>query len=700
MSAEAAPDSSCRSVPVEHLDYSFIQSCSDLKHLEQILRVLRSGQEGFYPHLIEFCERHIEKLDPKSRVLRKENRAATAACFSTEEWRNISEDLQMWERNIRADEAEMKRSAIFSDVENVPPVRSSNGLVQRSSSATVKTVRESCGPRSYRDWDRFDVEAEVSKIDESHTNTLRPDLPSVQQTVSSSSALTAQEKDVLARREKDKGNEAFRSGDYEEAVAYYSRSVSLASSAAAFNNRAQAHIKLQRWSAALSDCETVLQLEPENIKALLRRATVHKHLGHLQESHDDLRAVLLMEPHNSTALKLLTDETEQCQERRSTGRKILIQEVDDDAQDEGRQKRDVSEAESGIMGNTHKMASCTNMQTDGPNRLTDISSDDASAGAPPPGHAHMKNDEITLLENRDEKHIQAAAEAVEERLVVPEFERLKDEGSGLFRSGCYQEAADRYTECLQLKPHECAVYTNRALCYIKLQRFNEARQDCDSALQLQPTNKKAFYRRALANKGLKDYLACRSDLQQVLRLDTSVTEAEQLLMEVTHLMKDRHPSGARRTVHITEVDDDDDDEDQVSSADGADGRSIIPQPCNAYEFGQALTAARSQDDLLTCAELLRSVTSDRLPRFIGSQLDAQTVSFIIRALHTHLLHTHPELVYGHLQQLHNTHRLTMVLMMLGRDERTQLSQLFQNLRSVQTEAFSQNDITNLANKYL
>lgn len=37
--------------------------------------------------------------------------------------------------------------------------------------------------------------------------------------------LTEQEKVVLANREKDKGNEAFKSGDYEEAVAYYARSV-------------------------------------------------------------------------------------------------------------------------------------------------------------------------------------------------------------------------------------------------------------------------------------------------------------------------------------------------------------------------------------------------------------------------------------------------------------------------------------------
>lgn len=43
----------------------------------------------------------------------------------------------------------------------------------------------------------------------------------------------------------------------------------------------------------------------------------------------------------------------------------------------------------------------------------------------------------------------------------------------------------------------------RALCYLKLEMFTEAKQDCDAALNLEPTNKKAFYRRALASKGLK-----------------------------------------------------------------------------------------------------------------------------------------------------------------------------------------------------
>lgn len=44
------------------------------------------------------------------------------------------------------------------------------------------------------------------------------------------SALTQQEKHLLANREKDKGNDAFRAKDYEEAVAYYSRSAFFISS--------------------------------------------------------------------------------------------------------------------------------------------------------------------------------------------------------------------------------------------------------------------------------------------------------------------------------------------------------------------------------------------------------------------------------------------------------------------------------------
>lgn len=43
----------------------------------------------------------------------------------------------------------------------------------------------------------------------------------------------------------------------------------------------------------------------------------------------------------------------------------------------------------------------------------------------------------------------------------------------------------------------------RALCHLKLCKYEEAKQDCDHVLQIEDTNIKAFYRRALAYKGLQ-----------------------------------------------------------------------------------------------------------------------------------------------------------------------------------------------------
>ncbi|NXG41189.1 SPAG1 protein, partial [Psilopogon haemacephalus] len=84
-----------------------------------------------------------------------------------------------------------------------------------------------------------------------------------------------------------------------------------------------------------------------------------------------------------------------------------------------------------------------------------------------------------------------------------QFKTLKAEGNEFVRMGKYQEAVNKYSECMKLKAEECSIYTNRALCYLKLCKYEEAKQDCDDVLQLEDSNIKAFYRRALAYKGLQ-----------------------------------------------------------------------------------------------------------------------------------------------------------------------------------------------------
>lgn len=48
-----------------------------------------------------------------------------------------------------------------------------------------------------------------------------------------------------------------------------------------------------------------------------------------------------------------------------------------------------------------------------------------------------------------------------ERRSEVRFTSLKQEGNDFVKRSQYQEALGKYTECLKLKPEECAIYTNR-----------------------------------------------------------------------------------------------------------------------------------------------------------------------------------------------------------------------------------------------
>ena len=81
-------------------------------------------------------------------------------------------------------------------------------------------------------------------------------------------------------------------GDFEEALAYYSRSISLVRTAASVNNRALTYLRLEKWKKAEQDCNEVLKLEKNNVKARLRRASALKELNRYEEAKKDLDFVL------------------------------------------------------------------------------------------------------------------------------------------------------------------------------------------------------------------------------------------------------------------------------------------------------------------------------------------------------------------------------------------------------------------------
>jgi len=101
---------------------------------------------------------------------------------------------------------------------------------------------------------------------------------------------------------KDAGNAAFNAGQYEEAFERYSAGLAVDPSlrsgfaAALRTNRAAAAAKLGRHAEAVSDCDAALELEPENVKALLRRAAAQGALGEHEQAVRDAEKAAAVAP--------------------------------------------------------------------------------------------------------------------------------------------------------------------------------------------------------------------------------------------------------------------------------------------------------------------------------------------------------------------------------------------------------------------
>ncbi|KAM6102397.1 sperm-associated antigen 1 isoform 1-T1 [Theristicus caerulescens] len=949
-------------IPIGHLDYKFIEKCTDVKHLEKILRVLRSGEEGYYPELTLFCEKRIEHLDPGSRALRKDKPAATASDFTAEEWKTISSELMSWVTEMNEDDKKpqfLGTETLHERQDNLPPIRCSSSCLPANQNTKLQNKQRNKKniPRDYSEWDKFDVEKECSKIDEGceENNSKarlfsRPTIPIIEKKIDTT-GMTQKEKIFIATREKEKGNEAFAIGDYVEAVTYYSRSISVIPTAAAYNNKAQAEIKLKDWDSALQDCEKVLEMEPGNVKALMRRATVHHQLQSYQTAIEDLNKVLCIEPENAIAKKNLLEIEKKLKGlnpvSETQGKRILIRDIEDSEGDEERgeniEERERSGGDKRIgvpasgeaapgeagMGNAQRKSpgkggggkaeereaqkqkeSAESGLKKGTSekkrqkRLSDHegevngylhndqkgespeaavsrshgagaqSAGGGSSASLPPAAAKLKSegnelfksgqfgeavlryseaidyvvglgeqspDDLSILySNRAacylkegncsdciqdcnralelqpfslkpllrramanesmeryrqayvdyktvlqiDSSIQAANDSANritktlidqdgpswrEKLppipVVPvaaqlhrwdggnftsenkprsttdinreeqlqinrekaeeKFKTLKNEGNDFVKKGKYEEAVSKYSECMKLNTKECTIYTNRALCYLKLYKYEEAKQDCDHVLQIEDSNIKAFYRRALAYKGLQNYQASVDDFNRVLLIDPNVLEAKKELEEVTQLLNldssavVGNQQKQRKKITIQEVTESDEQEERQFAASEDDvtdhvtskeavqkcvplkgsEKLHISEPSNAYDFGQIINAVNTNKDKAACADLLTITDPKKLPVLLSNKLEGEILLIFIHSLQYYVLGKDPDLVYQHLFYLSKAERFKVVLALLNKNEKEQVQQLFDLLAENQNHQYSLEDLESLKKVY-
>ncbi|KAL5459999.1 hypothetical protein EMCRGX_G033406 [Ephydatia muelleri] len=119
--------------------------------------------------------------------------------------------------------------------------------------------------------------------------------------------------------------------------------------------------------------------------------------------------------------------------------------------------------------------------------------------------------------------------------------RAKESGNAHFKAKRYDEAIKNYTEAIEVCPpgsKEAAVfYSNRAACWLKLDKYDNALSDANSSLLVAPNDVKALYRRALAQEGLGNSVGAFRDIKQVLAIEPKNADAIEAAQRLTATIK-------------------------------------------------------------------------------------------------------------------------------------------------------------------
>lgn len=93
-------------------------------------------------------------------------------------------------------------------------------------------------------------------------------------------------------------------------------------------------------------------------------------------------------------------------------------------------------------------------------------------------------------------------DAVKYLRMVQKLDRMKEEGNTLFKSGKYKDAIEMYSQALDVDPlnkgTNSKILQNRALCYTRTKSYKAAIADCTKALELDPSYTKARRTKAKA----------------------------------------------------------------------------------------------------------------------------------------------------------------------------------------------------------
>jgi tetratricopeptide (TPR) repeat protein len=92
---------------------------------------------------------------------------------------------------------------------------------------------------------------------------------------------------------------------------------------------------------------------------------------------------------------------------------------------------------------------------------------------------------------------------------IQKLEKLKAEGTYAFSNSLYQEAVEKFTECLEMDPlnnaYNSTILFNRSSAYVKLGHKQNALADLNKAIEINDSYVKALLKRSELHLAMEDF---------------------------------------------------------------------------------------------------------------------------------------------------------------------------------------------------
>uniref|UniRef100_A0AAY4EHC6 RNA polymerase II-associated protein 3 n=1 Tax=Denticeps clupeoides TaxID=299321 RepID=A0AAY4EHC6_9TELE len=532
---------------------------------------------------------------------------------NAEDLRGFISELDSWQDEIKKKDEQLRTGNLDE----------AQDFKKKKRRRKARSKIQSC---DYKAWDKFDVDKAVEAMDkeesEADSNDSDPE-----------GAAVKVDRD-LATAEKEKGNQLFKQGKYDDALERYTRAMDADPHNPVLpTNRAACFFRLKKYAVAEADCNLAIALDGKYFKAFARRGAARFALKAYQPALEDYEEVLKLDPGNLEAqneLKkikaALMSQEETTVEKEAAGPEMDTKMERQFVEQQRRQEAVVNKDRGNAYFKEGKYEAAVECYTKGM-------------------EADVTN--VLLPANRAMAYLKLQR---------------------------YEEAEEDCTRAIALDATYSKAFARRGTAKAMLGKLKEARDDFEQVLKLEPGNKQAM------TELQKIELVCRHCMKSVLVY---------LLVNTCLNCSCATEETGRHSVEVQEKE----NHEKVSDH-SAPGFTLpssylkdfeVPHPpTNSFQLESDLRRIGKQPEVIY--KYFKQIAPEAFQKIFQNSLEPEILNQILKTLHGfYIKHEEPSLTLDILRNLASVKRFDMAVMFMSSSEKKALEELFDSLQQAGLE---------------